>query len=185
MILAMRQPVHTTTTHRGRLLTVEVLSFVDEQGNEVEREVVHHPGAVVIVPVMADGGLVLIRNHRVAVGAALWELPAGTLEPGEEPLAAAARELEEETGYRPARVRPLAEFYTSPGFLNELLHVFVADDLTFVGQRLEPGEEIEGRDLPRDEVMAMLADGRIRDAKTIASVLLWDRFGSPAGGSAP
>jgi ADP-ribose pyrophosphatase len=181
MILAMREPFHTETTHRGRLLTVEVLSFADKQGRPVQREVVRHPGAVVIVPVLAGGGLVLIRNQRVAVDAALWELPAGTLEPGEEPASAARRELEEETGYRPARVRRLGAFFTSPGFLNELLHAFVAEDLAFVGQRLEPGEEIEARELPRGEVLAMVSDGRIRDAKTIAAVLMWDRLpGGPA-----
>jgi ADP-ribose pyrophosphatase len=175
MILGMRGPVQSETTHRGRLLTVEVLSFDAAAGDRVEREVVHHPGAVVILPVLDDDRVVLIRNDRIAVGQTLWELPAGTLEPGEDPAAAAARELGEETGYRPARVRPLTSFYTSPGFLDERLYAFVAEGLVDEGQRLEPGEDIEVRTLTVGEVLAMIDDGRIEDGKTIAVVLAWWR----------
>lgn len=155
---------------------MEVLSFTDEKGRSVRREIVRHPGAVVIVPVLDDGRLVLIRNYRIAVDERLWELPAGKLEEGEEPQHAAARELEEETGFRPGRVRPLATFFSSPGFADELIHAFVAEDLAFVGQNLEPGEEIDVSELARGEVLAMIADGRIRDGKTIAAVLMWDHF---------
>jgi ADP-ribose pyrophosphatase len=155
---------------------VEVLSFTDEKGRSVRREIVRHPGAVVIVPVLADGRLVLIRNYRIAVDDRLWELPAGKLEEGEEPQRAAGRELEEETGYRAGRIRPLTAFFTSPGFADELIHAFIAEDLTFVGQNLEPGEQIEAEALGRDEVLAMIADGRIRDGKTIAAVLMWNHF---------
>ncbi|MHC5114740.1 MAG: NUDIX hydrolase [Planctomycetota bacterium] len=174
---------HGEITHRGRLLTVEVRSYADGDGRDVVREIVHHPGAVVIVPVLDDDRVVLIRNHRIAVDETLWELPAGTMEPGEVPAVTAARELAEETGYEAARISPLAEFYTSPGFCDELLHVFVAEDLSFVGQKLEAGETIEAHPLPRGEVLEMIADGRIRDAKTIAGVLRWDRS-RDAGGAA-
>jgi len=169
----MRDGVQIETTHRGRLFRVEVLSYTDEHGRDVRREVVRHPGAVVVVAVLDDGRLVLIGNYRIAVDARLWEVPAGKLEPGEEPQHAAARELEEETGYRAAKIRPLGSFYTSPGFSDEIIHAFIAEDLTFVGANLEPGEDIEAADLALDEVMAMITDGRIRDAKTIASVLMW------------
>jgi ADP-ribose pyrophosphatase len=175
MIVAMWETVQTEITHRGRLLTVEVRSFRDAAGRAVSREIVHHPGAVVIVPVLEDGELVLIRNDRIAVGESLLELPAGTLEAGEAPADAAARELREETGYRPGRVRPLGRFYTSPGFLDEVLNVFVAEDLAPVGQALEPGETIEVVRVPTNEVLSMIDDGRIRDGKTIACVLLWMR----------
>lgn len=175
MILAMREPVDVRTTHRGRLLTVEVLSWTDEQGRAVEREVVHHPGAVVIVPWLEDGRLVLISNERVAAGGRLLELPAGTLEPGEAPRDAAARELAEETGYRPGRIEPLVDFFTTPGFCDELIQVFQASDLESVGQHLDPGERIEVQLVTRGEALAMIDDGRIRDGKTIAAILLSDR----------
>ncbi|MHC4080129.1 MAG: NUDIX hydrolase [Planctomycetota bacterium] len=165
--------VDVRTTHRGRLLRVDVLSWTDTDGRAVEREVVHHPGAVLVVPRLEDERLVLVRNERVAVDAHLLELPAGKLEPGEAPQAAASRELEEETGYRPGRIRALGEFYTSPGFCDELMRVFVADQLEPVGQKLEPGENIEVQVIARSEVMAMIGDGRIRDGKTIAALLMW------------
>jgi ADP-ribose pyrophosphatase len=173
MILAMPDHVEVKTTHRGRLLAVEVLSWTDADGRAVEREVVHHPGAVLIVPQLDDQHLVLVRNERVAVGRHLLELPAGALEPGEDPKAAASRELAEETGYRPGRIRALGEFYTSPGFCDELMRVFVAEQLQSVGQKLEPGENLEVEVVARTEVMAMISDGRICDGKTIAAVLMW------------
>ncbi|MCP3905222.1 MAG: NUDIX hydrolase [Planctomycetes bacterium] len=177
---------HSETTHSGRLLTVEVRSFTDDDGRAVVREIVHHPGAVVIVPVLDDDRVVLIRNHRIAVDEVLWELPAGTMEPGEEPAATAARELTEETGYAARHVTALTQFYTSPGFCDELLHVFVAEDLSFVGQDLDAGETIEVVELPRDETLAMIDDGRIRDGKTIAGLLQWQRVREArAGGAAP
>jgi ADP-ribose pyrophosphatase len=173
MILAMTDEVDVRTTHRGRLLAVDVLSWTDDDGRAVVREVVHHPGAVVVVPRLDDQRLVLVRNERVAVGERLLELPAGTLEPGEDPQAAAGRELAEETGYRAGRIRPLGEFYTSPGFCDELLRVFVAEELSPVGQNLDAGERIEVEVIARSDVMAMIADGRIRDAKTMAALLMW------------
>ncbi|MHC4947820.1 MAG: NUDIX hydrolase [Planctomycetota bacterium] len=166
---------HVETTHRGRLLTVEVLAWSDADGREVRREVVRHPGAVVVVPVLDDGRLVLIRNHRVAVGARLWELPAGTLEDGEPAAAAAGRELIEETGYRAATIDRLGGFYTTPGFCDEHLEVFLARGLAFEGQRLDPGERIEAEPIDEGEVLAMIDDGRIADGKTIAGVFLWRR----------
>jgi ADP-ribose pyrophosphatase len=161
------------TTHRGRLLTVDVLSWTDADGRAVQREVVHHPGAVLVVPRLDDERLVLVRNERVAVQRHLLEFPAGKLEPGEDPQDAAGRELEEETGYRPGRVRALGEFYTSPGFCDELMRVFVADELEQVGQKLEPGENLEVVLITRSEVMSMIGDRRIRDGKTIAALLMW------------
>jgi ADP-ribose pyrophosphatase len=160
------------TAHRGRLLALQVVSWTDAQGRTVRREVVRHPGAVLIVPELDGDRLVLLRNHRVAVGETLWELPAGTLEPGEPPGAAAARELEEETGYRAARIVPMGEFFTSPGFCDELMRVFLAQDLAWVGERHEPHEEIEARAVPFAEALAMVDDGRIRDGKSIAAILM-------------
>jgi ADP-ribose pyrophosphatase len=170
MITAMPD---ATTVHRpyvGRLFAVEVVSR-----GTVTREVVRHPGAVLIVPRLDEDRLVLVRNYRIAVADRLWEFPAGTLEKGEAPEAAAGRELEEETGYRAARIRHLAEFYTSPGLSDELMRVFAADELEFVGQRLEPHEDIQVGVVSIDETMSMIDDGRIIDGKTIAAMHLWAR----------
>ena len=175
MILSMNEAIDVQTTHTGRLLRVEVLSWTDEQGRTVCREVVRHPGAGLVVPWLGTDRVVMVRNYRIAVDEHLLELPAGTLESGEDPQHAAARELEEETGYRPGRIRPLGEFYTSPGFADELMRVFVAEDLRFVGQRLEPGERIEVETIRGRDVGAMIEDGRIRDGKTIAGLLMWER----------
>jgi len=178
MITAMYDRVTTRQVHRGRLLTVQVLSFTDPQGRLIEREVVRHPGAVLIVPWLKENRLVLLRNQRLVVNECLWELPAGTLEPGEEPAEAARRELAQETGYQAGTIFKLGEFYTSPGFCDELIKVFVARDLRFVGQQLDEGEEIEVRVMEQAQALAMVDDGRIRDAKTIAGLLMWARLPS-------
>ena len=159
----------------GKLFNVEVIEFTSREGRAVRREVVRHPGAVVIVPVLADNRLAMIRNYRIAVDQRLWELPAGKLERGEDPQRAASRELEEETGYRAGRIEKLGEFYTSPGFADERIRAYLAQDLEEVGQRLEPGEDIVLELLPLKRVLEMLDRGEIRDAKTIAALYLWER----------
>lgn len=169
----MIRDVQVDTPYRGKLFQVQVLSYTDEQGRAVKREVVRHPGAVLIVPVVDDQHVLMIRNYRIAPDETLWEFPAGKLEPGEDSLHAAHRELEEETGYRSNDVHKIGEFYTSPGFANELMRVFVAENLNFVGQRLEPGEEITVQTVTRDDALAMVHDGRLRDAKSITGLLMW------------
>ena len=159
----------------GKLFNVEVIEFTSREGRAVRREVVRHPGAVVIVPIFADNRLAMIRNYRIAVDQRLWELPAGKLERGEDPQRAASRELEEETGYRAGRIEKLGEFYTSPGFADERIRAYLAQDLEEVGQRLEPGEDIVLELLPLKQVLEMLDRGEIRDAKTIAALYLWER----------
>ena len=174
-IVAMNSHAQVQTAYDGRLFKVQVLSWTDEHGRSVKREIVQHPGAVMVVPVLDNQTVVMIRNQRVAVNEKLWEFPAGKLESGEEPLCAAHRELEEETGYRATHLRKLGEFYTSPGFASELMHAFVAEELSFVGQRLEAGEEIECERVAIDDVAAMIGDGRLRDGKSIAGFLMWQR----------
>ncbi len=147
----------------------------------VSREVVVHPGAVLILPVLSDAEVVMIHNYRFAVGRELLELPAGTLEPPEPPEACAARELEEETGYVAGRIERLCAFYTTPGFTDELMHVFAARDLRRTAQRLEGGEQIRVEVMPLSEALAATLDGRIVDAKTIAALHLYRaRSGVPA-----
>lgn len=161
------------TVHAGSLFDVEVLTWTDASGRAIRREVVRHPGAVVVVPIMDAERLIMIRNYRVAVDERLWEFPAGKLESDEDPAAAAQRELQEETGYAAASVRKLGVFYTSPGFADECMHAFAADGLSRVGQRLEAGEDIEVQTVSRSEALRMALDGRLRDGKSIAALLMW------------
>ena len=158
---------------KGRRFTVERRTITRQGKDPVTREIVVHPGAVVILPITEDGRIVMIRQFRRAIEEQLWELPAGTLEPDEKPIATAARELEEETGYRAGRLQPLIEFYPSPGILTERMYAFVATELTHVGQRLDGSEEIEMEVLPRDRVERMLVSGEFHDGKTIATLGLW------------
>jgi ADP-ribose pyrophosphatase len=152
------------------LFTVEQREFGQRSGRLIRREIIVHPGAVVILPVLNDGRFVLIRNFRYAVEQELLELPAGTLEQGEKPVDAAQRELEEETGYRAGKIESLTEFYMSPGILNERMHAFVARELDPVGQRLQDGERIAVQVVDPDEARRMLREGCLRDAKTIATL---------------
>lgn len=163
------------TLLKARRFTVERRQVPLPDGRTVDRELVVHPGAVLILPVRPDGQIVLIHNYRFAVGAELLELPAGTLEPNEEPIACAAREVEEETGYRAGRLEPLGEFYTTPGFTDELMHAYVAYDLTETAQNLDDSEQIRVTALPLDEAVRAATDGRIIDGKTIAALLMYAR----------
>ncbi len=141
-------------------------------GTVASREVVVHPGSVVVVPLVTPDEVCLVEVVRVAVQATLLELPAGTLDREESLAAAAARELAEETGYRAGRIEPAGSFWMSPGILRERMHLFVAHDLVPGPQALEPGEQIRTRLVPWGEAVAMCRDGRIEDAKTIAGILL-------------
>ncbi|MDZ4820972.1 MAG: NUDIX hydrolase [Planctomycetota bacterium] len=141
-------------------------------GQTRQREIVLHPGAVVLLPLLPDGRICLIENQRIAVGETLIELPAGTIEPGEDPAVTAARELVEETGYRAARIEALCQFWMSPGILNERMHVFLTTGLTPAEQDLDEGELIQVIPTSWSDALAMIDDGRIQDAKTLA-VLLW------------
>lgn len=139
------------------------------------REIVRHPGAVTILPLLDDGRVCLIRNYRPAVGHTLIELPAGTLEPNESPQETAYRELLEETGYRAASLAPLGEFFLSPGILDERMHLYVATGLTAGAAEREPGEIIENLPVSWDDALAMVEGGEIEDAKTLVALLRYDR----------
>jgi ADP-ribose pyrophosphatase len=156
----------------GWRLTVRTDTVRNPRGLEVTRDVVVHPGAVAIVARPTADEVILIRQYRHSTGEELIELPAGTKEDGEDPAVTAARELTEETGYTAARMNPVAEFYTAPGFTNELMHIFEATGLTPGAQNLEDDEFIDVLRVGRDDALRMVDDGRIRDAKTIAGLLM-------------
>lgn len=145
-------------------------------GREFRREVVQHPGAVVILPILDDGRVCLIRNYRIAVRQWLYELPAGTLELGEPPIETAKRELIEETGYRCEKIEPLCEFFMSPGILNERMHAFVATGLKEGATQLEAGEQISNYLATPTEVDQLLTSGQLQDAKSLAAWLYYLRF---------
>ncbi len=164
----------------GKKFTVERVRLRGRGGAEVTREVIRHPGAVCILPLLTgEEGVrvVMIRNRRFAVGADLWELPAGTLEPDEPPIETAGRELIEETGYEASDIEPIASFYTTPGMTDERMHGFVARGLRDVGQRLEEGEEIRVEVVSAAEALGLIDSGELVDGKSIALLLIADRMG--------
>ncbi len=160
----------------SRFQVVEHTLHSTDESTEIRRQVVLHPGAVAIIPLLDADRVCLIRNFRVAVGKTLVELPAGTLEPGEPPLETAKRELQEETGYVAETWQELPGFYMSPGILNERMHLFVATGLTAGKTAREAGEEIENLVVPWSEAVAMAVRGEIEDAKSLVGILQWDRL---------
>jgi ADP-ribose pyrophosphatase len=158
--------------YAGKLLTLRRDEVRLENGRETAREVVVHPGAVAIVPLLPGDRVVLVRQYRHAAGRALLEIPAGTLDqPGETIEAAAARELEEETGYRAERYTRLTGFFTAPGFCTEWITVFLATGLTRGDQGLMEDEAITVEEVALDDVAALLARGELADAKTLVGLL--------------
>lgn len=154
-----------------RFRVVRVRERLDD-GSLHQREVVQHPGSVVVVPLVTPDEVCLVEVMRVAVGRPLLELPAGTLDREESLADAALRELAEETGYRAGRIEPAGGYWMSPGILRERMHLFVASDLVPGPQALEPGERIRTRVVAWQEAVAMCLDGRIDDAKSVAGILL-------------
>lgn len=161
--------------HVGRRIRVAVDTMTAPDGTHIKRDAVLHPGAVVILPVIDAENVCLLRNHRWVIGETLWEIPAGTLEPGEEQEPAARRELQEETGYTAAKWTYRGFMYASPGVLDEKLHLFIAEGLTPGTARPEADEQLEPVTVPLAEAVRMCLSGEIKDAKTITSLLLWDR----------
>lgn len=154
--------------------------IIEPGGKHAERDVIRHNGSVVILALdgsksKKDPWIVIERQYRHAANQYLWELPAGKLDGGEEPLAGAQRELEEETGYRAKKWRPLVEYYASPGFLGESMKVFVAEGLIAGDAHPEEDEQIEIRLVRLSEVIRMIEEGAILDGKTLTSVLLYSR----------
>lgn len=178
--------VGSTTRHVASFLEVTDVEVAADDGSTFTRAVVRHPGAVVVVPITDDGAhALLVRQFRAATGGALLEVPAGKRDvPGEPPEATAARELEEEIGYRPGRLVPLCEFYNSPGFCDEYTHLYCALELVpLAGARGVTAEEaamtIEA--VSFDAVDELVASRAIVDAKTIIGLLLARRFVAAGG----
>ncbi len=164
--------------HTGRRIKVALHESTTPEGVLIRRDVVLHPGAVAILPLLEDGSVCLLRNHRFIFQTELWEIPAGTLEPNEHPDHAAVRELAEETGYTlsspESSLEKMGEFIPSPGVMSEVIHLYVARGLTKGEMALEVDEQMEPFRVPWETALGWTLDGTIKDAKTITALLLWD-----------
>ncbi|HLY41560.1 MAG TPA: NUDIX hydrolase [Terracidiphilus sp.] len=172
--------ISSKIVYEGPLFRVRHDKLIEPGGRRSERDVIRHNGSVVILAIdnstsKKDPWVVIERQYRHAANQYLWELPAGKLDAGEEPLAGAQRELEEETGYRAKKWRPLIEYYASPGFLGETMKVFVAEGLLAGDAHPEEDENIDFRLVKLSEAIAMIDKGWIKDGKTLTSILFYAR----------
>jgi ADP-ribose pyrophosphatase len=165
-------PLSSERIYEGRMINLRRDMVRLPDGNSSSREVVEHPGAVAVVPILDDDSILLVRQFRHPVGKVLLEIPAGKLGPGEEPDLCAARELEEETGYRANKLERRSSLFTGPGFTDEIIHIYVASDLVRSAACPDEDEFIEAERFDADTVRQMVRDGRICDAKTIAGLML-------------
>lgn len=173
----MPDTISRKSVYEGRIFDVCV-DTIREGDIEYKREIVVHRGSAVIVPLFDDGTIALVRQYRHAAGKYLLEVPAGSLDEGEDPQTGALRELEEEIGYRAGKIEKIAEFYVSPGFLTEKMFVYLATELTETSQNLEEDELIEIERLTFEQALDKIRSGEIEDAKTIVGLTFaGSRFG--------
>ncbi len=161
----------TRVVHRGRSITLQIEDVALPNGHTVALEMVRHPGASAVVPFEDPGTVLLIRQFRHAAGGYIWEIPAGKLD-GDLPEVCALKELAEEAGRRAGRLVHLSSIFTTPGFTDEVIHLYAAFDLSPVPQALEPDEVIEVVPTPLSRALEMIYDGELRDAKSALALLL-------------
>lgn len=154
----------------GRVLDVGVEEHEMPDGRVARFEIIRHPGGAAVLPVLPDGRLLLIRQFRPAVGEMVYEIPAGRLEPGEPAECCAARELQEETGYAATALTELGQFWSTVGFCDEMIHLYLGQELVAVAQQLEPDEFIELCPLSLDQALDKIRSGEIRDSKTLLAL---------------
>lgn len=157
---------------KGKILTVNLDQVLLENGHRSTREVVLHPGAVAILPVLDDGSVILVKQFRYPIDMELLEVPAGKLDEGESPEQCAMRELEEETGYKAEKIELLGYIFTTPGFSNEKIYLYTARNLIKTQQKLDHDEILKIEVLKASEVITMALNGEIVDAKTLALIFL-------------
>lgn len=165
------ETLKSESIYHGKVFDIR-LDNIREEGVEYQREIVVHHGSAVIAPLFEDGTIALVRQYRHAAGEYLLEIPAGSLEEGEDPETGAIRELEEEIGVTAGKIEKLSEFYVSPGFLTEKMFVYLATNLTEVGQKLESDELLTIHRYTFDQLDKMIQSGEIQDAKTIVGITL-------------
>ncbi|MFK7697147.1 NUDIX hydrolase [Paenibacillus sp. HJGM_3] len=167
--------IGTEPIFQGRVISLQVDTVALPNGETAKREIVKHPGAVAVLAIH-EGRMIVVEQYRKPLERSLVEIPAGKLEPGEDPLEAAKRELEEETGFRCDTLKPIFSFYTSPGFADEILHVYFAEQLVPGEVRLDEDEFLDIEFLTLEAAQQYIAEGRIRDAKTVAAVYAWQAY---------
>ena len=172
--------LNSTTIYEGPVFGIRRDEVIEPSGVRALREVITHPGSVVVLPVLPDGKILLIQQYRHATRQYLWELVAGRMDPGETPKAAAARELIEETGYRAKRLRVFLDVFPTPGFLEERMFLLLAEGLTAGEAEPEEDEKIISHAYERTELEKMMRGGKLRDAKSIAGILYYFWFLAPA-----
>jgi ADP-ribose pyrophosphatase len=165
----------------GAVFDVERDTLLDENGMEIVRDVIRHPGGAGALPLFDDGRVALVRQYRHPARRELLEIPAGRIESGESPEICASREVEQEIGFRAGRIEKLAAFYSTPGFCEERLYVYLATDLTRTAQNLDHDEFVEVVYLPLAEAVKMAERGEIEDSKTVIALLLTGKLRSIAG----
>ncbi|MFC4767238.1 NUDIX domain-containing protein [Effusibacillus consociatus] len=173
--------VSTKKIFEGKIISLQIDTVTLPNGKQATREIVRHPGAVAILAITNENRVILVRQFRKACGRSLVEIPAGKLEPGEDPAECAKRELLEETGYRAENWRHLHSMFTSPGFADELIHLYVATGLTMGEQQLDADEFLDLMKADRAEVERLLATDEIADAKTITALYWWMKELAKAG----
>ncbi|TLY15825.1 MAG: NUDIX hydrolase [Nitrospirae bacterium] len=156
--------------YKGKVVVLNLETVPLPNGATVDLEVIRHPGAAAIVPMKDDGTVILIRQFRHAAGGFIYEIPAGKLHPGEDPRDCAARELEEEIGYRASSFELLTSIFTAPGFADEVIHIYKGTGLIKGRQKLDHDEVLDVVELPIEKAIAQIQDGTIRDGKTIVGL---------------
>ena len=159
--------------YRGRVIRLVNRDLVLPNGRRTTFSIVEHPGAVAIVPVHANGDVVLLRQFRPTIGEEIYEIPAGTIEKGEAPLATAKREIIEETGFKARQWTKIAEFFTAPGFCTELMHVYVARGLSPASAEGDADEVLRPVRMSIDQALKLVRTKKIRDAKSIAGLMIY------------
>lgn len=162
--------------YRGKKIDLALQSVPLADGSRAEREVVVHRGAVALLPMLADDRLCLVKNERYSVGGTLLEVPAGTMDAGEAPDVTAVRELREETGYIAGSIEKIGEWWVSPGVMTERMHLYLCRDLTPGPTDLQPDEALESVVVSWEEAIAMVADGRIDDAKSMLAIMIGQKY---------
>jgi ADP-ribose pyrophosphatase len=169
-------PREVRTIYKGRVFTVQVESITLPKGHQLEAEIIRHPGSVVIIPVTDGGDIILVKQYRHAIGRWAWELPAGSLKPGEDIEAAARRECQEEIGLVATKLRTLGAFFPTPGYCDEEMHFFAATGLRAPRDdeeaHADEDEDIEAQPFSRARIAEMIASGDIIDLKTVAGMVL-------------
>jgi ADP-ribose pyrophosphatase len=170
------QVLSSQTVYAGKVFGIRRDEVIEPTGVHTTREMITHPGSVVVLPVLPDGRVLLIQQYRYAARQYLWELVAGRIDEGETPREAAERELREETGYRAKRFRTFLEFFPTPGFLEEKMYLLLAEGLTPGKAEPEDDEKIVALPYTWKQVEQMIRKGKLHDAKTIAGVLYYLRY---------